>query len=186
MVPIMSLWMPILLSAVLVFIASAILHMMLPVHKSDWRKIEKEDEFLDKLRAIGITPGDYMVPCGGGYDAMKDPVFVEKYKRGPIALMTIVPGGTGMGKSLALWFLFTILVGVFSAYLTGRAFGPGTPYLTVFRYVGTTAFLGYALALLHDSIWYHRKWSTTIKHQIDGLIYALLSAGVFGWLWPKA
>jgi hypothetical protein len=184
MVPIMSLWIPILLSAVVVFIASAILHMVLPVHKSDWKKVEKEDDLLDTLRKIGITPGDYMVPCGGGYEAMKDPVFVEKWKRGPIALMTIVPSGMGMGKSLFLWFLYCILVGVFAAYLTGRAFGPGTVYMTVFRYAGTTAFLGYSLALLHDSIWYHRKWSTTLKHLIDGLIYALLTAGVFGWLWP--
>ena len=47
MVPIMSLWIPILLSAVFVFVASAILHMVLPVHKTDWKKVEREDDLLD-------------------------------------------------------------------------------------------------------------------------------------------
>ena len=184
MVPIMSLWVPILLSAVLVFLVSAIVHMVLPIHKNDWKKIDKEDDLLEALRKLGIGPGDYMAPCGGGYAASKDPAFQEKLKRGPIVLMTVMSGGAGMGKSLAQWFAYCVLVGVFAAYLTGRAFGPATDYMTVFRYVGTTAFLGYSLALLHDSIWFHRAWSTTFRHLLDGLLYALLTAGVFGWLWP--
>lgn len=185
MVPIMSLWVPILLSAVLVFLVSAIIHMVLPFHKNDFKKIDKEDEILDAFRKLGLAPGDYMTPCGGGHAAMKDPVFLEKLKRGPIVLMTVVRPGVSMGKSLAQWFVFLVVVGIFAAYLTGRAFGPGTDYLTVFRYVGTTTFLGYSMALVTDSIWHHRPWSTTIKHLIDGLIYALLAAGVFGWLWPR-
>jgi hypothetical protein len=55
----------------------------------------------------------------------------------------------------------------------------------VFRFAGTTAFIGYSVALWQMSIWYRRAWSTTIKATVDGLIYALLTAGVFGWLWPR-
>jgi hypothetical protein len=171
MVPILSLLVPILVSAVLVFLVSAIIHMVLPIHKNDWKKVGKEDEFLDAVRKAGLTPGDYMAPCAGGYK---------------IVLMTVRNGGAGMGKSLLLWFLYIVLVGVFAAYLTGRAFGPGTDYLTIFRYTGTTAFMGYSLALLHDSIWYHRSWATTFRHLIDGMLYGLLTAGVFGSMWPDS
>ena len=62
MVPIMSLWVPILLSAVLVFFVSAIIHMVLPFHKNDFKKIDKEDEILDAFRKLGLAPGDYMAP----------------------------------------------------------------------------------------------------------------------------
>jgi hypothetical protein len=55
----------------------------------------------------------------------------------------------------------------------------------VFRFAGTTAFLGYAFALAHDSIWFKRRWSTTVKFLFDGLLYGLLTAGTFGWLWPR-
>lgn len=184
MVPILSLWVPILVSAVLVFIVSAIIHMVLPYHKDDWKKVEREDDLLEAFRKIGVPPGDYMAPCAGGYRGMKDPAFQEKMKRGPIVIMTVMGAGASMGKSLAQWFVFCVVVGVFAAYLTGRAFGPGTDYMTVFRYAGTTAFLGHSLALVQTSIWYHRAWSTTIKLLLDGLLYALLTAGVFGAMWP--
>jgi hypothetical protein len=89
-----------------------------------------------------------------------------------------------MGKSLTLWFLYCVVVGIFAAYVTGRALGPGEPYLAVFRFAGVTAFLGYTLALWQQSIWWHRGWMQTLKHTFDGLVYALLTAGVFGWRWP--
>jgi hypothetical protein len=90
-----------------------------------------------------------------------------------------------MGKNLSLWFLYSVIVSVFAAYITGRAVGRGTDYLTVFRFAGTTAFMGYSLALLHESIWYLRPWLRTLKSVFDGLVYALLTAGMFGWLWPS-
>ena len=90
-----------------------------------------------------------------------------------------------MSKSLTLWFLFIIVVNLFAAYVTGRALDPGADYLTVFRFVGTTAFMGYSLALLQQSIWFRRNWGSTAKSMFDGLVYALLTAGVFGWRWPQ-
>ena len=57
--------------------------------------------------------------------------------------------------------------------------------MSVFRFVGTTAFAGYSLALLQSTIWWRRNWGMTLRSMFDGLIYALLTAGVFGWLWPK-
>jgi hypothetical protein len=89
-----------------------------------------------------------------------------------------------MASALIQWFLYSVVIGIFAAYITSRALGPGAPYIEVFRFVETAAFMGYALALAQASIWYRKSWSTTLKSMFDGLIYALLTAGVFGWLWP--
>lgn len=186
MIPIGSLWLPILLSAVFVFLVSWLVHMLLPYHKSDFAKLPKEDDVAAALRSFAIPPGDYMLPCGSGPESMKDPKFLEKMKQGPVLVMTVMKGGSfDMGPSLLQWFVYCALVSVFAAYVAGRAVPAGASYLAVFRFAGVTAFAAYALALWQDSIWYKRKWSTTFKNTFDGLLYALVTAGTFGWLWPK-
>jgi len=184
MVHLAQLWLPILASAVLVFIASSLLHMLLPWHKSDFGNTPNEAAVLDALRPI--PPGDYLMPRPGSMQEMKDPAFQERMKRGPVVVMTVMKWTpSAFPQSLAQWFVYAMVVSVFAAYIAGRALGPGTTYLEVFRFVGTTAFLGYGMALAQNSIWWSKKWSTTVKSMIDALIYASLSAGVFGWLWPK-
>ena len=186
MVPLTSLVLPILLSAVIVFVASSILHMVLPIHRNDLRKLPKEDEVLEALRRLDIPPGDYAAPHAGSPAAMKDPAFLEKMKRGPLVLMTLSPGQEmSLAGPLSQWFAYTVVVSVFAAYLTGRAVGPGTDYLEVFRFASTTAFVGYSLAVAQHSIWYRRSWVTTLKVMFDGLLYGLLTGGMFGWLWPR-
>jgi hypothetical protein len=186
MVPITSLWIPIVLSAVIVFVVSSVIHMVLPYHRSDLRAVPKEDEMLEALRRFDLPPGDYAIPHAGSPEDMKKPDFIEKMKKGPIMLLTIAPGAApSMGRSLTLWFLYSILVSFFAAYIAGRALGPGAPYLAVFRFVGTAAFMGYSFALLQSSIWLKRSWVTTLKAVFDGLVYGLLTAGTFGWLWPR-
>jgi len=183
MVPVMSLWAPILLSAALVFVASSILHMLLPYHRSDFRKVPAEDELMESMRKLGIPPGNYMMPHAATPGAMKDPVFIEKKQRGPVAMLTVMQDPS-MGKSLGQWFLYCIVMGVLAAYIAGRALGPGAGYLEVFRFAGATAFIGYGLALWQTSIWYKIAWSTTLKSNFDALVYGLLTGGAFGWLWP--
>jgi hypothetical protein len=186
MVSTISLWLPILLSAVIVFIVSSIIHMVLPYHRKDFGKVPSEDEVMDALRKFDIPPGEYVIPRAGSPKEMGTPEFIEKTKKGPVAFMTVMPSGPpSMGASLVQWFVYCILVGVVAAYITGRALEPGAHYLGVFRFAGCTAFVGYALALLQNSIWYKRAWSTTLKSVFDGLVYALLTAGTFGWLWPN-
>ncbi len=186
MVPITSLWVPILLSAVIVFVVSWLVHMVLPYHRTDFRKVAAEDEVLEALRKFNIPPGDYCIPLPEGPAGMKKPEFLDKLKKGPHVLMTLSPGGTpAMGKYLFQWFIYCLLIGIFAAYITGRALGPGAPYLAAFRFAGTTAFAGYSLALIQNSIWMRRAWSTTLKSVFDGLIYGLMTAGTFGWLWPR-
>ena len=186
MVPITALWLPILLSAVIVFVASSIIHMLLPIHKNDYRQLPEEDRVLDTLRAAGVTPGrTYHFPyCT--HKEMKSPEAVERFKRGPVGLLTVIPSGPPvMGKYLGQWFLYCVLIGVFVAYLTGRTLSRDTQYLDVFRVASPMAFLGYAVAQIQDSIWKGQSWSVTLKHVFDGLIYGLLTAGTFGWLWPR-
>lgn len=183
MVPIQSLLVPILVSAVIVFVASAILHMVLPYHHSDFRRVEAEDALMESLRKLGVTPGNYMMPYAGSPAAMKDPAFIEKKKRGPVAVLTVMRDPS-MGKSLAQWFVYCVAISVFAAYIAGRALEPGAEYLSVFRFAGASAFAAYGLALWQNSIWYKIAWSTTIKSNVDSLIYGLLTGGVFGWLWP--
>jgi hypothetical protein len=183
MVPILSLWAPILVAAVIVFIASSILHMVLPYHRSDFRRVESEDALMETLRKLGVAPGNYMMPYAATPSAMKEPAFIEKRKRGPVAVLTVMRDPS-MAVSLAQWFVYCIVVSVVAAYIAGRALGPGAEYLSVFRFAGATAFVGYGLALWQNSIWYKIAWSTTLKSNIDSLIYGLLTGGVFGWLWP--
>jgi hypothetical protein len=186
MVPIASLWLPILLSAVIVFLASWIIHMFLPYHRSDFRKVPAEDDVMEALRKFNIPPGDYMIPSPGGPAGMRSPEFSAKMARGPVVVMTVVKSGPpSMGANLAQWFLYCLIVGGIAAYVAGRALKPGEPYLHAFRFAGCTAFVAYAVALWQDSIWYKRAWSTTIKNTFDGLVYGLLTGGVFGWLWPR-
>jgi hypothetical protein len=181
MVSLMSLLIPILLSAVFVFIASSVIHMLLGYHARDFGPVPDEAAARTALR---MPPGDYVVPFAGSMEAMKSAEFTEKMKTGPVAFMTVVPNGVGMGRSLALWYVYCVVVSLFAAYVASRALGPGADYLQVFRFTGATAFAGYVLAQWQNTIWYHRSVTTTLKNTFDGLIYALITAGTFGWLWP--
>ena len=186
MVPLTSLWVPILLSAAIVFVASSIFHMLLPFHRKDYRKLPAEDDVMAALRKFGIPPGDYLVPCAGSPATMRSPEFIEKMNKGPMMMMTVMPSGPpAMGPIFALWFAYCVVVSVFGGYVAGRALGPGAPYLEVFRFVGTVGFVGYGLALWQNSIWFKKSWGTTLLANIDGLVYGMLTAGTFGWLWPK-
>jgi len=180
-----SLWLPILVSAVFVFIGSSILHMAIPWHKSDYLPLPGEDKVLDAFRTWGVPPGDYMAPRPSSRAGMKSPDFVEKMKKGPVLILTVIPGGGSFASNLALWFCYSLVISFFAAYITGRAVGPGESYLHVFRFAGATAFIGYSAALWQMAIWYRRSWLTTFKSTVDGLIYGLLTAGTFGWLWPR-
>jgi hypothetical protein len=185
MVSITSLWLPILLSAAAVFILSSIIHMFIGYHNSDFKKFSNEDQVMDAVRKLNIPPGDYFMPYSTSNKERNSQEFKNKMNKGPVAVMTVLPPGQmGMASNLIQWFLYCVLVGIIAAYVAGRAFDPGDDYLTIFRFAGCTAFAGYSLALMQQSIWYKKKWSATLKSMFDGLIYALVTAGIFGWLWP--
>jgi hypothetical protein len=173
-------------AAVLVFVVSSVIHTVLTYHRTDFKPLPDEERVMAALRPFNIPPGDYHMPRPASPQAMRSPEFQEKLRQGPVALMTVYPNGPfAMGPSLAMWFAYCLVVGVFAAYVAGRALAPGAEYLQVFRFAGTTAFLGYSAALWQNSIWMKRSWSATLKSTFDGLVYGLLTAGTFGWLWPS-
>lgn len=185
MVPITALWLPIVLSAVIVFIASSIIHMALKYHNSDYRKLPDEDKILAAMRPANLQPGLYVFPhCT--HKEMKSPEMTEKFKKGPVGFLTLRPNGPpAMGKFLGQWFGYCLVIGFFVAYITGRTVPSGTNYLMVFRVAGTVGFMAYGLGGLSNGIWKGQPWSSVIKEVFDGLIYGLLTAGTFGWLWPR-
>lgn len=185
MVSLSALWLPILLSAVIVFIASSIMHMVLPYHHSDYKQLPNEAAVTAALRPLGLKKGLYHFPFCTHKD-MKSPETVEKFKQGPIGLLTIFPSGPpAMPKFLGLWFGYCLIIGFFVAYLAAHTVASGVNYLVVFRVVGTAAFLAYGLGNISNGIWKGQPWSNTIKEVFDGLVYGLLTAGTFGWLWPR-
>ena len=180
-----DLWMPILVSAAFVFIASSVIHMMTPLHKGDFQKLANEEAVMDAMRTHGVAPGTYMFPNAGSAKECGSPEMVEKFNRGPVGWMTILPaGGFSMGKNLLQWFIFILVVNVFVAYTVWHAMnGRDMPYLEVFRLTGAVAILAHSAGQCHNSIWMGRSWGVTMKFIIDSIIYGLLTAGTFGWLW---
>lgn len=184
MVPLTALWLPILLSAVIVFVASSIMHMVLPYHRGDYRQLPDEDKLLAAMRATGLSRGLYIFPYGTHKD-MKSPAMLEKYKQGPVGMMTVFPSGPpAMPKFLGMWFVYCLIIGLFVACLAGIILAPGADHRAVFHVVGIAAFLAYGVGHLSDAIWKGQTWSVTIKELIDGLVYALLTAETFALLWP--
>ena len=178
---ILDLWMPILASAVLVFVVSAMVWMVLPWHKTDFTKTGDEETVRSALS--GTQPGYYMVPYCTDPKELENEEVAQKYVDGPQAFITVVPNGLPkMGPKLIMSFLFYVVVGIVCAYFVSRTTGPDTSYLGVFRIAGTTAFIAYGLAYFQESIWFGRPWSLTAKNLLDGLIYGLVTGGVFGWL----
>lgn len=184
MVALGTLWLPILVSAVIVFFASSIVWMLLPHHRSDWAQLPGEAGVLDALRRAGVGRGQYRFPFCDPRD--KSPETLKKMADGPLGIVTVWPAGKpNMGKQLGTWFVYLILVSACVAYLSGHVLPAGAGYRTVFRLAGGIAILAYGAALVPNAIWWGRSWSTTVKEVVDATVYGLLTAGVFGWLWPR-
>jgi hypothetical protein len=186
MVQLTSLWLPILLSAVFVFIASSVIHMAPLWHRGDYRPVPRQDELLVALRPLAPPPGEYMLPFCSDRKELQSPQFAEKMRQGPVAMTTVLPNGPfSMARPLGQWFVYLLVVAVFVAVLLAYLLPAGTSYLRVFKVAAVVAFMGYALGLIQNSIWLRRSWGLTAKACFDGLIYAGLTAGTFGWLWPR-
>jgi len=185
MIPLTMMWLPIVVSAVFVFIVSAIMHTVAPHHRNDFSRLPDEDRVLESLRHADLRPGDYVVPFASSPKEMEDPAYLEKVKRGPVAFVSVIPSGPpSLVKPLVQWFVYTLVVSIIAGYVASRALTLGADYLDVFRFAGTAAFAAYVPGVWQQSIWGGRSWRTTLKSSFDGLVYALVTAGVFGWLWP--
>lgn len=185
--PFGSLWLPVVVSAVAVWLVSAVLHMVLKYHRADFKQLADEDAVAPAVRSAAPAPGVYVIPYCSDMSKMKDPVFVKKYEDGPVALITLMRRGMpNMGKLLGQWFLFCFLVSFVTGYVARHALGFDTDPLTVLRITGTVAFIGYGFGYVQDSIWHGWPWSNTARGLLDALIYGLVTGLVFRFLWPGA
>jgi hypothetical protein len=163
MLPITSLWLPIVLSGLGVFIVSALMWTVMPHRQKEFRRLPDEAAARDALR---VAPGEYAVPFAADSQEMKDPDYLKHAEEGPVGFVRIVPPGRpAMAKPMLLSLLYYLVVGVVVAYLVSRTLAPGTDYLTVFRVAGTVAWCAYFFAAVPDAIWFGK---------------------VFGSLWPAA
>jgi hypothetical protein len=179
------LWGPIVLSAFVVFIASSVIHMVLKWHASDYRGLSNEDDVRAVIRKGNPAPGQYILPYCPDMKQMSNPAMQQKYNEGPNAVLRIMkPGVPNMGSALGMWFGFTLLVSIFTAYVASLALAPGADYMTVFRVTSAVGFIAYVLGGYPENIWMGEPWSSAFKDTVDGLVYALLMGGCFGWLWP--
>jgi hypothetical protein len=186
MVSLTQLWIPILLSAVLVFVVSSLIHMVLKWHASDYNALANEGEVRAAIRKGTPAPGQYVLPHCSDHKDMAKPDMVAKFEEGPVAYLVVSPNGApAMGKALGLWFLYAVGVAFMAGYVAAATLHAGTHYLTVFRVVGTVSFLTYAGGSVSAGIWMGKPWSSVAKDLLDGLLYGLVSAGAFGWLWPR-
>lgn len=185
MVTIASLWLPILLSAIFVFIASAIIWTVMPHHQKDFKELPDEPAARSTLTPQNVPPGQYNIPHVASREAVKDPEVVKLFDEGPVAFLTVLPKGMpNMGRSMLLSLVYYLVVGGVVAYLTTRTVPPGAEYLAVFRVSGTIAWAAYGLGTVPDAIWFGRPWSAIFKNMLDALIYGSLTGGAFAALWP--
>jgi hypothetical protein len=185
MTPLSALWLPIVVSALAVFVASSLIHMVSPWHRSDYPRLNIERQVLDALRPLAVPPGDYMMPRPESRAELGAPEFLERMRAGPVVIMTVLPNGPiAMGPTLGLWFVYLLVVSTLAA-LAALGVRPNGDLHAVIHAAFIVSFASYALALWQMSIWYRRSWSTTLKATVDGLIYAALTAGIFAWLWPR-
>ena len=187
MIGFVALALPALVSAVAVFLLSFVLHMLLPWHRSDYGRVPREDELMDAVRPLAIPQGDYLVPRPTGPQEMRSPEFKAKLERGPVMVLTVWPNGsTSMARNLVSWFLFSFVISFIAGHIADRVLGVNPDRYLVLHTVGLATFLGYVGGLWQMSIWYRRKWSTTIKATVDGAIYAAVTGFIFCSMWPSA
>ncbi len=186
MITIVQLWVPILLSAFLVFVTSSLVHMVFKWHRFDYHKLPNEDEVRAVIRKGNPTPGQYLMPHCTDHSHMKDPAFQQKYIEGPVGLVTLMPSGLPqMGPMLGKWFVFNVFISFFAAYVSSRTLATGTDYLHVFQITGAVAWIAYGGATVPGSIWMGKPWSNTARELFDALLYGMVTGGAFGWLWPR-
>jgi hypothetical protein len=176
-----SLWLPIVVSGIVLFFASWAAWMLLPHHKPEWKGLPNEDGFLSALRSFNIPPGQYTFPHCGSPEQMKSDEFKRRMEAGPVGTITIWKSAPSMGVNMLCTLLFFTIANLVIAYLAGIALDPGEEFLTVFRFVGTAGILTYGTANILNGIWFGRKMAADIA---DGVAYGLITGLVFALLWP--
>src|SRR5215471_17670040 len=127
MITLTQLLLPALLSAILVFLVSSLIHMLTPWHAGDFARLPNEDAVLTALRPLNMAPGAYVAPRPSSMKEMGTDEFKAKLQRGPNVMINVMPNTSGgMGQQLGSWFVYAAVVALFAGYITSRAVAGGT------------------------------------------------------------
>jgi hypothetical protein len=187
MVSLTQLWLPILAAAIGGFVASSLIHMVLKWHNSDYKRLPNEEEVRAALKPVATAPAMYFIPHMMDHKEIAKPENSRKFEEGPIGMITILaPGKPKMGPNMVKWLLLNIFVAAVAAYLASKTVPAGASFLAVCRPVSIVAFMSFAVGSLSDAIWFGKSGSTVAKDVMDSVIYAVVMACIFAWLWPHA
>jgi len=183
----LQLWLPIVLGTGLAWIASGLIHMLIKYHNSDYQQLSNEAEVMSAVQNGSPNLGIHTFPYCSDMSDMGNPEVQQKFSRGPVGMLTVFPNGMPkIGKLMAQQISFFLAGCILIAYSATLALGPGEDYMVVFRFISTVGFLTFGWAVIPFSIWFGHQWSTTAKYLLDALIYGLVVAGSFAWLWPMS
>lgn len=181
-VELISLWLPILLTTVMLFFSGFICWMVLPNHKPDWKKLPNETEFLHKMAEWDIPKGNYAYPYAMDKESMEGENAKKAIEQGTFGTIQAWGGQPSMGNNLLCQVGFLFVTNFCLAYLATLGVAPGADFMTVFRFVATAAFLTFTAAVVPGAIWFKNRIT---GHIIDGVIQAAIAGAVFAWLWPS-
>jgi hypothetical protein len=180
----LSLWLPILLSAAAVWIVSLIVWMALPHHKGDFLGLPDEDGFMDYIRKSGIKPGNYAFPDARGRAAMQSEKVQKAWQEGPVGHLSVWQTPLTMGGKLVATFIVYLVVSTLIAYLTRVALPGAPPFTRVFQVATTAGILAYCFSFIPNALWWGSYKRTIIANFIDGIIYGAIIGAIFAWRWP--
>lgn len=186
MISIFELWLPILISAIAVFIASSVIWMALPYHKKDIRFMPSEEAFTKAIEPLDIKPGLYMYPNCSDHKDMKSDAFLAKWKSGPWGTLTVMGAPPNFAFNLLKTFLSYLAITTMCAYLASMSLQAGADSFTVLRFVGTSATLGFCMGSFAGDFFLGKPTRFIFTSFIDGIIFACITAGVFCFMWPIA
>jgi hypothetical protein len=181
----LQLWLPIIVSAVVVFVASFLVWVVLPHHKRDVKALPDEKALTDHLQQLNLAPGVYLWPNCAGADP-KSEEFKGRCEAGPWGSLNIRGSKPKFELNLVLVFVFYLVVSVFVGYITMHARPAGSAFSPVFQVAGATAILGYCAGSIPGAIFFGKPGRFVVTELIDNLAYGLLTGIVFAWLWPAA
>ena len=186
MISLVQLWLPILVAAIAVFVASSLIHMVFNWHAADYRGLSNEDDVRAVIRAGGAGPGEFFMPYCADKKDMGKPEVIAKFREGPVGQLVLRPvGAPTMGKALGLWFALNLVIAILAGYLACRTLAAGSSFAQIVRVVGLFTFVAYAGGAVQQAVWMGKPWASAAKDVGDALIYAVVTGLAFGWLWPR-
>ena len=175
---------PILLSAIAVFVISLAGRLLIGHHKADWNELPEEGDTMEFLRKSGIKPGCYIFPLVHSKEHRTDELKEQRLEAGPWGTIHVWTSQGNLGSRLLQTFTFHLVASFFIAYLGTLAIEPGAGFLKAFQVTGTAGILAYAFGGVPNAIWFSRHVRPAVLDVVDGICFGLITGVVFGLLWP--